>query len=75
MLSENTKTAGQVEITINTIAQTLVKDKNDFDILNKNMKDCDLQRNNLRKSIIEEEKLLSNINQQLRTSFDKKNFV
>ena len=73
MLSENTKTAGQVEITINTIAQTLVKDKNDFDILNKNMKDCDLQRNNLRKSIIEEEKLLSNINQQLRTSFDKKN--
>ena len=73
MLSENTKTAGQVEIIINTLTQTLVKDKNDLDILNKNMKDCDLQRNNLRQSIIKEEKLLSNINQQLRTSFDKKN--
>ena len=73
MLSENTKTAGQVEIIINTLTQTLVKDKNDLDILNINMKDCDLQRNNLRQSIIKEEKLLSNINKQLRTSFDKKN--
>ena len=73
MLLENTKTAGQVEIIINTLTQTLVKDKTDLDILNKNMKDCDLQRNNLRQSIIKEEKLLSNINQQLRNSFDKKN--
>ena len=73
MLSENTKTANQIEITINTLTQTLIHDKKDFDILSNNMKSCDSQRNKLRQSITEEEKLLSTINQQLRTSFDKKN--
>tara|TARA_B100000029_G_scaffold501768_1_gene575856 strand:+ start:57317 stop:60931 length:3615 start_codon:yes stop_codon:yes gene_type:complete len=73
MLSENVKTANQSEVTINTLTETLTRDQNDLDKLNNNMKDCDSQRNKLRYSIIEEEKLLSNINQQLRTSFDKKN--
>tara|TARA_B100001750_G_scaffold46139_1_gene34382 strand:+ start:7748 stop:11347 length:3600 start_codon:yes stop_codon:yes gene_type:complete len=73
MLSENIKNSNQVETNINTLSQTLENNRKDRDLLNTNMKKCDEQRNTLRKSISEEEKLISTINQQLRHSYDEKN--
>lgn len=72
MLSETIDDISKTKIKIETLSKTLDSSKNDLIQLHDKMKTFNSKRKSLNDSIQEEEQLLTNIDTQLRQSYDRK---